>query len=177
MQNPNFLEGEVVLYESKPLPQVKTYTVVSTMLGFGAFLSIWGVPLLIGMTMELGIEGFFLLFFGWMGIMAVILLISIFFADASYKQRYYWITNRRVIYRRGVFGYTMSSLPYERISDVIISRTFWENLFGFGSLQIQTLAGQISTARGGAEGYLQAIPEPEKVQEIILTAMKDKMKL
>ncbi|MBU5537212.1 MAG: PH domain-containing protein [Candidatus Aenigmarchaeota archaeon] len=30
---------------------------------------------------------------------------------------------------------------HERISDVIISRTFWERLFGFGSICIQSLAG------------------------------------
>ena len=147
------------------------------MLGSAFFLSIWGIPAMIGASFEIGIGGFLLVVLGWVIIMAVIFGLTVFFTEASYKQRYYWITNRRVIYRRGTFGYTMSSLPYERISDVIISRTFWENLFGFGSLQIQTLAGQISTARGGAEGYLQAIPEPEKVQEIILTAMKDKMKL
>ena len=64
MQNPNFLEGEVVLYESKPLPQVKTYTIVSTMLGSAFFLSIWGIPAMIGASFEIGIGGFLLVVLG-----------------------------------------------------------------------------------------------------------------
>jgi|LakMenE18May11ns_1017448.scaffolds.fasta_scaffold9952168_1 uncharacterized membrane protein YdbT with pleckstrin-like domain len=168
MQKPNFLEGETVLFESKPLPQLKYFYVGSTLLFFLFFFGIFLIPVSIGIFAEIGIAGVGFL----MLLMTFIFIIALVISEASYKQRYYWITNRRIIYRRGTFGYTMSSLPLERVSDVILSRTFWENLFGFGSLQIQTLAGQITPAAGGAEGYLQAIPEPEKVQEIILKAMR-----
>jgi uncharacterized membrane protein YdbT with pleckstrin-like domain len=177
MQTPNLLEGEKVLYETKPLPQLKSFYVFNSVLAFGFFTAIVAVPATIGLTIE---EGPFigLIILGlWMFAMLIIAGLTFVFAEASYKQRYYWITTHRVIYRRGTFGYTMSSLPYERISDVIISRTFWENMFGFGSVQVQTLAGQISAAAVGSEGYLQAIPEPEKVQQLILKAMKDKIKI
>lgn len=177
MQTPNLLDGEKVLYETKPLPQLKGFYVFGSVLGFGFFTAMIAVPAIIGVTVEESpLLGFGILFM-WMFVLLVIALLSFIFANASYKQRYYWITTHRVIYRRGTFGYTMSSLPYERISDVIISRTFWENVFGFGSIQVQTLAGQISAAAGGSEGYLQAIPEPEKVQQLILKAMKDKIKI
>ncbi len=69
--------------------------------------------------------------------------------------RYYWITNQRVIIRRGLIGYSINSIPLERVSNVLISRSFLERLFGFDSLHVQTLAGQY-TAHGrlGEEGNL-----------------------
>lgn len=86
----------------------------------------------------------------------------------QYEQRMYWITNKRVVYKRGLLGYRITSIPYNRISDVIISRTWLESKFGIASLNIQTLAGQISQNPGGAEGNLAGVPDPEDLQEKIL---------
>jgi len=94
-----------------------------------------------------------------------------------YKHQHYWITNKRVIYKRGLIGYKISSIPLERISDIILSRTFLERIFGFGSLHVQTLAGQITYGgRMGAEACLLAVPNPEEIQELIFQLLKRKRK-
>ena len=65
----------------------------------------------------------------------------------------------------------------ERISDVMVSRTFLERIFGFGSVLIQSLAGQITYGRRlGAEGSLLAVPDPEGIQKLIFELIKKKRK-
>ncbi len=164
----NILEGEKIVEEIKPLPSLKWYFFFKS-----AFVLI-----------------FFMMFFIWTFFLAgpmfsiftpiiiiVILIVLWLVAENRYKHQDYWITNKRVICKRGLIGYTISSIPFERVSDVIVSRTFFERLFGFGSVLVQSLAGQI-THRGrlGAEGSLLAVPNPEKTQQNIFELMKKKRK-
>jgi len=63
---------------------------------------------------------------------------------------------------------------------VIVSRTFWERVFGFGSVHIQSLAGQISYGmhrRLGAEASMLAISDPEGIQKLIFELIKKKRKV
>ncbi|HDN90745.1 MAG TPA: PH domain-containing protein, partial [Candidatus Aenigmarchaeota archaeon] len=97
--------------------------------------------------------------------------------NVSYNKFHYWITNKRIVTKRGILGYQIISIPYERISDIVISRTFLERLFGIASLHIQSLAGQISFRRYsmlGSEGQLLAIPNPEETQKRILELVRAK---
>ncbi|MCA9371915.1 PH domain-containing protein [Candidatus Woesebacteria bacterium] len=147
----NLLEDEKILWEGKPVPALQSYL-------YWSFVLLW----------------VFVLLFTLVGIVLIpfVFILGIPYAQAVYEKRYYWVTNKRIVYRRGFLGYKISSLPLNRVSDVIISRTFFENMFGFGSLQIQTLAGQISTGAGGSEGDLRAVDEPEKLQQLILEQLK-----
>ncbi|MCD6478222.1 MAG: PH domain-containing protein [Candidatus Aenigmarchaeota archaeon] len=81
-----------------------------------------------------------------------------------------------MVVKKGIIGYQITSIPYERISDIIISRSFLENFFGIASLHLQTLAGQISSGRFGSEGQLLAVPDPEELQSKILKLAKEKRK-
>lgn len=145
------LPEETVLWEARPLEAIKSYDFVVWMLVWSFILACTLVGIL------------------FIPLVAVLML---WFVQKTYEQSYYWVTNKRVIYRRGILGYKISSIPLNRISDVIISHTFLEQTFHFGSLQIQTLAGQVSSASGGAEANLRAIQSPERVQRIILEAIK-----
>jgi uncharacterized membrane protein YdbT with pleckstrin-like domain len=94
-----------------------------------------------------------------------------------YNKRRYWVTDHRVVHKKGIIGHSVSSIPLERVSDVIVSRSMMERILGFGSVHVQTLAGQMSHgSKFGAEGDLKAIPEPEKVQQLIFDLMKKKRK-
>ncbi len=121
-------------------------------------------------------------FFIWLfGTIILDLIISFFLSGNRYKHQYYWITNKRIIFKRGLFGYRITSLPLERISDIIITRTLVERIFGFASLHIQSLAGQYTVTTGhtlglGAEASLLAVPEPETLQEFIFKLIKEKRK-
>ena len=160
-------EGEKIIKEIKPLPILKWYFFVTYSIGFFFFIIffIWILFILPLITL---IFGFFIL---------VIFVIAYLIANNKYKYQHYWITDKRVLYRKGLLGYTISSIPLERISDVIVSRTFWERIFGFGSVLIQSLAGQITYGRRlGAEGSLLAVPNPEDTQKLIFDLIKNKGK-
>lgn len=99
---------------------------------------------------------------------------SFILANLRYTKEKYWITNQRVVCKKGIIGYTIASVPFEKISDVILSRTFIEKVFGFGSLEIQTLAGQYTPSRkSGSEIVLFAVPNPEEIQALIFSLMKE----
>jgi uncharacterized membrane protein YdbT with pleckstrin-like domain len=159
-------EGEKVIKDIKPLPILKWYFFLP-----GLFFIFF---LLIGFMIPL-------LFLGrtFLGIAVLLILTGIMYliANNQYNYQHYWITNKRVMYRRGILGYRISSIPLERISDVIVSRTFIERIFGFGSIMIQSLAGQVTyRQRLGAEGSLLAIPNPEGTQKLIFELIKKKRK-
>ncbi len=108
--------------------------------------------------------------------MAILVLVFVF-ASLRYNKRMYWITNKRIICKRGLIGYRINSIPFERISDVLISRSFIESLFGFGSVHVQSLAGQYSyRGRYGSEGNLMAVADPEGTQKLIFDLIKQKRK-
>ena len=160
-------DGEKIVKDIKPLPVLKWYFFITSSLAvllfFGAFIFI---PLFIGfLFLPLTILTFFLL------------IILYLVANNRYNYQHYWITNKRIMYRRGILGYKISSIPLERISDVIVSRTFIERIFGFGSLHIQSLAGQVTYgSRIGAEGSLIAAPDPEGLQKLVFELIKKKRK-
>jgi len=166
-------EVEKVVNDIKPLPILKWYFFLRSAIGLFIFMIFFAwiifIPALI-----FSIISWSLIFF-----ILVILVILYLIANNKYNYQHYWITNKRVLYRRGLIGYRISSIPLERISDVIVSRTFWERIFGFGSILIQSLAGQMTYPHGGrlgAEGSLIAIPDPEGTQKLIFELIKKKRK-
>ena len=184
----NLEEGEEIVENIKPKKGLIVYFFLKTIPGYSFTIFFIILMLLILITIFIPGSEFLsilgqnvnvipfslfliLLFTFLLGIFLVIPLILAYF---KYRHQYYWITNKRVIYKKGLIGYSVSSIPLERISDIIISRTFLEGICKFGSLHIQTLAGQISPGKLGAEANLLAIPEPEKTQELIFNLIKRK---
>lgn len=180
MNSPTLQQNEVILFESQPDTKLKKYWYFSSVLSISIFLIILFAPVSIALSVSIfgeAIENIPIVILSAFSIITIIFMITFLICaiviNNSYSNRYYWVTNKRVMYRRGTFGYQISSVPMNRISDVILSRTFLENLIGIESLKIQTLAGQISAGRGGSEIDFSAIPEAEKVQSIILESIKN----
>ena len=173
----NLQEGEKIIKEIKPLQSLKSYWFIGNFVGlvfFCFFISMFIGTIIFAGFGTSAVGGLGLIFF-----FAIILdlVLAWIFTSMKYEKQNYWITDKRILYMRGFVGYRISSIPFERISDVIISRTFLESIFGFGSLYIQTLAGQYSyKGRLGAEGSLVAVPEPEKIQELIFKLVSEKRK-
>lgn len=167
-------EGEKIVEAIKPLPNLKWYFFFQGIVGWFIFmLIISGVFLipLAGLTDSVALPVFIIAF------LFLLLIIPYLSARLMYDKRFYWITNKRIIAKRGFIGYRVNSIPLERISDVIISRSFIEMIFGFGSVFIQSLAGQVTVRdRFGAEGNLQAVPDPEGLQQKIFELVKQKRK-
>jgi membrane protein YdbS with pleckstrin-like domain len=106
------------------------------------------------------------------------------------KKFHYWITDRRVVVKYGVISYSITSIPLERISDILISKSFVEKLAGISSIEIKSLAGQRDVHKnilfyyrsswyiytGGGSGKLLAVPEPEQLQKLLLHLVSEKRK-
>ncbi|MBR9678240.1 MAG: PH domain-containing protein [Nanoarchaeota archaeon] len=156
----NLQEGEKIVKEIKPVPAYKWYLFIPSFLLSLFTIGFMAMPIFF-------VAGQLLL---WIPL-ALLLGITFFpyaYAMLRYSKQNYWITNKRVIYMRGLIGYTINSIPLDRISDVTISRSFFESLLGFGSVMIQSLAGQIAyNRRMGAEGSLTAVSNPEGLQKEI----------
>lgn len=54
----------------------------------------------------------------------------------QYGKSWYWITNHRVIGKKGFLGYSVNSVPLENVADVVITRTLLDRLLGLSSLII-----------------------------------------
>lgn len=80
-------------------------------------------------------------------------------------------------------GYSMTSVPLERISDVTISRTFWERICGVSGLVVKEV-GAVPKYYGHPYGYgfgwgfptMIALPNPEEMQKQILELIRKKGK-
>ncbi|PIO06631.1 hypothetical protein COT29_00205 [Candidatus Micrarchaeota archaeon CG08_land_8_20_14_0_20_59_11] len=163
----NLQPDEKIVERIKPLPAVKLMW-LSIMLFVVLLVTVWAL------AASAASPGSALLAVATL--LAILVAVAWILTNNRYENQEYMVTNKRVIYKHGMLGYQIHSSPLERITDVIVSRTFLENLFGFGSILVQTMAGQISKGRGGAEASLEAVPEPEKLQETIFELIKRKRK-
>jgi len=168
MEGINLHKGEKIIEEIRPSPKLKDYFFIMWMLP--GFLLLIFISVASVMSLQFDIFAGRASLFSISISIAIFLIISIITAvsakvlsEKAYGKYHYWITNKRIIARRGIIGYATASIPYDRISDVIISKSFLERVVGITSLHIQSLAGQL-----GTEGALLAIPSPEKTQETIL---------
>jgi membrane protein YdbS with pleckstrin-like domain len=174
----NLQEREGIVFESRPLKGLFWYYFLGSLIGlfFLTFLfGLWlGLPVLF-ILVALNPSQFLTnaIITGFV-IFIVFLVIDILIVRRKYKMMYYWITTQRIVIKKGLIGYSINSIPFERISDALISRSFLERIFGFGSLHLQTLAGQYSMGRGGAEGNLVAVPNPEDTQALIAKLIRQR---
>jgi uncharacterized membrane protein YdbT with pleckstrin-like domain len=56
----------------------------------------------------------------------------------KWHSTHYVFTNERVITRTGIFGRDMESIPLNRVNDVSSHQSFFDRLFGSGSLSIES---------------------------------------
>jgi len=169
-------KDEKIIKEIKPYPSLKWYFFIINF--FPCFLFLF----IIFWTIFPLIKSYFLLKNSFFVILFLVLFLGVAFisfiiSHLMYQKRYYWITNKRVILKKGIIGYTLDSVPFNRISDVIISRSFLERIFGFGSVLLQTLAGQYSfRGRFGAEFSLLGLSQPEEIQRLIFELIEKEKK-
>ena len=66
----------------------------------------------------------------------------------QYGKSWYWITNLRVIGKRGFLSYSIDSIPLENVGDIVLSRTVLDRLIGLSSLIIVPI-GSTTRVEGG----------------------------
>ena len=111
-------------------------------------------------------------------VLPAITIVGIFLVPVAFlwaliaKRRYhYWLTNKRVIWCHGFIGYQIRSVPLERITDVVISRTFPELVAGISSINIRDMTGQTQPEAGFGAQWIGVQNAPE-VQKLILEEIR-----
>src|SRR5258708_11538182 len=84
---------------------------------------------------------------------------------------HYWLTNKRVIWCHGFIGYQIRSVPLERITDVVISRTLPELIAGISSIKIRDMTGQTGPNTDLGAKWIGVKDAPE-IQKRILEEIK-----
>jgi uncharacterized membrane protein YdbT with pleckstrin-like domain len=95
-----------------------------------------------------------------------ILPISILVVTFSKRHFKYWLTNKRLIVSSGIFGFKVSSLQLERVSDVILVRSMLMRVLGTSCLSIMDISGS-----GGC--FIISVDNSEDIQLAILEAIQD----
>lgn len=173
----NLQEGEKIVKDLKPVKNVLWFLILSN--AIPVVLIMCSISFMFGLAIFTKKISFaFSLFAIGLFVLLIFLIgVAIIIALLQFQKLSYWITNKRIVFKRGIIGFSISSIPLERISDIILSRSFVEMIFGFGSLHVQSLAGQYNpTTRRGSEASLLGVPEPEKTQELIFKLVKEKRK-
>ncbi len=78
------------------------------------------------------------------------------------KKTEYGITNRRVVAKTGVLSLTTDEMRHSAIETVEVSQSFWERLFGAGTIKV--------TGRGNSDVLFKGIDEPLAIKRDIENA-------
>jgi len=78
----------------------------------------------------------------------------------------YYLTNLKLIDKRGIIGKRIMSIPLKKIQDVKCQFGIWGRIFGFGDLEIES---------AGTYGKIvfDFIPSPQKFEKKIIQAIKN----
>jgi hypothetical protein len=101
----------------------------------------------------------------------VFLPFVLIWAVLAVRRYHYWLTNKRVIWCHGFIGYKVRSVPLERITDVVISRTLPELLAGMSSIEVRDMTGQFQTPSGFGAKWIGVENAPE-IQKLILEQIR-----
>jgi uncharacterized membrane protein YdbT with pleckstrin-like domain len=93
-------------------------------------------------------------------------------AVIAVRRYHYWLTTKRVIWCHGFIGYKVRSVPLERITDVVISRTFPEMLAGISSIEIRDMTGQ-SQELGGLGAKWIGVEDAPDIQKRVLQQVRE----
>lgn len=177
----NLQNNEKIIRELKP--QFTGFMLTRTL---GSYLGVLGFTIasiiaiiffrnsLSGFLIELALLPVFILF--------LILIIGLK-PLISYGKSWYWITNHRVIGKRGFLSYNIDSIPLENVTDVVITRTLLDRFLGLSSLIIVPMGGNSTTGgntaneRALSPNFFPALTEATAVElQRVLFNLRDDLK-
>lgn len=101
----------------------------------------------------------------WAAVIAVIVLLG-----SGGMLAWWWVqslsaalevTNKRTVARRGLLSRSTSEVLHDNIRNVQIRQTFWQRVWGVGSIGIS------SSGQDGIEIEMDRVPTPQKLQQVI----------
>ena len=142
------LEGERLILDVSPTPNFKRYVAVRAIIAELVILAMLNV--IVTMTLyvvtggvpitTVGIGPLLVTYaFSYLVLAAIVIALTLILTDLMYKKYHFWVADKRVVWRHGIIGYSITSVPLERISDVAVSRTFWERICGVGGVVVKEM--------------------------------------
>jgi uncharacterized membrane protein YdbT with pleckstrin-like domain len=111
----------------------------------------------------------------------IVELIAVVVALIAYNKFKYWLTNHRVIGRRGIIGYSINSIPLENVTDVVINRGVIDRILTLSSITIVPIGGMQFVPRGkygsGNVNYFPALKPQHAVElQALIFKLRDERK-
>jgi len=180
-----------LILDVSPTPNFKTYVAVRATIAELVILAMLNV--MVAMTLYVVTGGVPITTVGispllatyalsYLVLAAIVITLTLILTNLMYEKYHYWVTDKRVVWRHGLIGYSVTSVPLERISDVAVSRTFWERVCGVGGVVVKEMGAVPKYGYGYWYGAgwsfptMIAVPDPEEMQKRILELVRKKGK-
>jgi membrane protein YdbS with pleckstrin-like domain len=147
----------------RPVPEFKTLQYVYTALIFIAVFVWWYIPLLI-------LTPLFIVMFPTI-IILVIFLPTLYWIPKYYRTIVYRLTDKEIVWRRGVWFKNTGIVPYNRITNVDIAQGPVSRKFGIASLKIQT-AGYSAPSARTSEIRIEGMKNFEELRETMMAFVR-----
>ena len=162
--------SERTLYESKPNMLMYSDNFIFKIIVLFIIVFLFKPILAVVSSIQVGLMTSFQLEFTRMTFIAelllilaiIIILIKLALDLLDWNYTTYKLTDKRVIIERGFLNKDKISMPYTKIQDMDIQQSILERVFGVGDIIIY--GGHENT-----ETILDDVPDPKKVEEIILS--------
>ena len=80
----------------------------------------------------------------------------------------WWVTDRRLVVREGLIGWSVRSIPLDRIVDVTVRSSWWDQMFGVEHIQVRDMTGQASAGGLSTALVLLGVDDAVMVADRIL---------
>jgi len=105
--------------------------------------------------------------------LAPIVMLTIYWIPKYYNTIIYRLTDKEMVWRRGVWFKNTGIVPYNRITNVDIAQGPISRRFGIASLKIQT-AGYSVTSAAHSEIRIDGVEDFEGLRELIMSFVRGK---
>ncbi|MFP3089436.1 PH domain-containing protein [Treponema sp. TIM-1] len=167
LKKKNLEQGEVVLYQPvvhwcvllKPLLGIVFYIIL--LLLWAIFLQNLSLSILAGLLNMIFGKVFFII-----GIGCVLYFL---FEVLKYIRTRYYLTNKRLILKKGVWSTLLSDIPIEKIEGLFCSQGLWGKLFNYGTILVSGV--------GGMRWHLKMVRRPYTVRRKIYNIIEKNKKI
>jgi uncharacterized membrane protein YdbT with pleckstrin-like domain len=150
------LEGEHVLWQGRPSwrSNVSHYVV---------WIPLALLPVIIAGAVTANDHGTGLPYPTWIGISIILVILVVGIDTIRRYATHYWITNQRLVVRRGILARREQTARFERIQNVSVTQSLMDRLLKVGAVSFDT-AG---TDERASDFTFRGISDPESVVRIV----------
>ena len=143
------VEGESLIWKGKPKKSCFILSNVLTMLPFALIWLIFDGGAIYGILSNMESEvkmmiPFFALFFAFHLIPVWIWLSNVLTANRRWKNTEYYVTDKRIIIKNGLFSGNYETVYYSDVKSANIHVGLTDKMFGVGDIHIKTTNGMVS---------------------------------